>query len=367
MNTVLAAVLNKAPGRLDLEKLVMDTPTPDEVRIDVAFAGLCHSDLHEIDGTFDTTAPIVLGHEAAGVVSAVGSNVRGLRVGDHVVTCLSAFCGWCASCMAGRLTLCTERGRLAQDRGRARLVNDRGEPVRATAGIGAFAEAVVVHQSSAVVIPDDVRLDTASILGCAVTTGMGAVLRRARVRVGDIVAVVGLGGIGIAAVQAARISGAAKVIGVDVVPEKLQRARAFGATHIVNARDDDPVEAVRALTGGGVDHAFEAVGAGATVGQAFAMLAPGGTATVMGMVPDEHSIPLKGSDLFLFEKRLQGSFMGSNHFKTDIPAYLELYRQGRLQLDEMVTHRVPLEGINEGFALMASGDAIRVVAEIGVN
>jgi S-(hydroxymethyl)glutathione dehydrogenase/alcohol dehydrogenase len=239
MTTVRAAVLNVAPGKLDLESLALDDPGPDEVLIRVAYAELCHSDLHEINGTFATEVPIVLGHEASGVVECVGSAVTSISVGDRVVTCLSTFCGTCVYCTTGRQTLCPERMRLAQDRPRPRLMSKKGRAVRATAGIGAFAEAMIVHQNSVVAIPDDVRLDTASILGYAVTTGMGAVLRRAEVRPGERVAVIGVGGVGIAAVQAARLAGAVQVVAVDVVPEKLRTALRFGATHTVNSSDAD--------------------------------------------------------------------------------------------------------------------------------
>ncbi|KAA1427845.1 zinc-binding dehydrogenase [Nocardioides antri] len=362
---VAAAVLNRAPGELEVEELVIDDPGPDEVLVRVEYAGLCHSDLHEIDGTFETMVPIVLGHEVVGEVVEVGEAVVGFEPGDRVVTCLSMFCGTCAYCLDGRQTLCANRARLQQERPRPRLTNTRGQAVRPTAGIGGFAEMTLVHQNGLVVVPADLRPATASVLGCAVTTGMGAVLHKARVRPGQRVAVVGLGGVGFAALQAARLAGASQVIGIDVVPEKLRQALQFGATDVVDARDGDAVAAVRGLSDGGVHHAFEAVGSGTTVSQAFAMLRPGGTATVMGMIPDGHRIDLRGAELFLEEKRLQGSFMGSNHFKVDIPMYAELNRMGVLQLDDLVTAEFDLSTINEGFKALASGEEIRVVARIG--
>ncbi|MFE4966143.1 Zn-dependent alcohol dehydrogenase [Streptomyces sp. NPDC056660] len=363
--TIEAAVLNTAPGALEIEKLRLDAPGPDEVLVRVVNAGLCHSDLHEIDGTFETEPPILLGHEASGVVEATGSHVIGLRTGDHVVTCLSVFCGRCRYCTNGQLTLCENRNGLSHDRPRPRLLNAAGQPVRPTAGIGAFAQAMVVHQNALVAIPRDMPLATASILGCAVTTGLGAVFRSARVRAGTSVVVIGTGGIGMAAIQGAKIAGAAQVIAVDIVPEKLKAADRFGATHTVNAREVDPVEAVRELTRGGADYSFEAVGNSVTAGQAFSMLGPGGLATVVGMVPDTVPIAIKGSELYLQEKRLQGSFMGSNQFKVDVPRYVDLYLQGRLLLDEMVSERVPLRDINSGFTTLSSGSATRVVADIG--
>ncbi|GGQ91867.1 Zn-dependent alcohol dehydrogenase [Streptomyces flaveolus] len=362
---ITAAVLNTAPGLLEIEELVIDDPGPDEVLVKVAYAGLCHSDLHEIDGTFESQPPIILGHEAVGRVVAVGPGVREFAAGDTVVTCLSVHCGTCAYCVTGRQTLCVNRARLQQERHRPRLTKPGGRPVRPTAGIGAFAEMALVHKNALVAVPDDIRPETASVLGCAVTTGMGAVLHSASVHTGQTVAVIGLGGIGFAAVQAARLAGAAQIIGIDVVPGKLDRAVRFGATHVVDAKEGDPVAAVRELTGIGVHHAFEAVGSGATAGQAFAMLRPGGTATVMGMIPDSQPVQIRGAELFLEEKRIQGSFMGSNHFKVDIPLYAHFNRVGLLQLDDLVTARCDLATINDGFKALASGQEIRVVARVG--
>lgn len=364
---IRAAVLNIAPGKLDLETLHLDGPEPDEVLVGVVTAGLCHSDLHEIDGTFETEPPILLGHEAAGVVEAVGADVQGIEVGDHVVTCLSVFCGRCRYCTNGQLTLCPHRGGLSHGRPRPRLVNSSGRPVRPTAGMGAFAEAMTVHQNGLAVIPDDVPFAAASILGCALTTGLGAVFRSARVEPGSTVAVIGTGGVGIAAIQGARIAGATRIIAVDVVDKKLEESLRFGATHVVNSRETDPVQAVQDLTQGGVDFSFEAVGMAVTAGQAFSMLAPGGLATVIGMIPDSTPVELRGAELFLQEKRIQGSFMGSNQFKTDIPRFVDLYQQGRLLVDDMITAQVPLADINHGFELLKRGEATRVVATMGAG
>lgn len=364
---IRAAVLNSAPGELELEELHIDDPEPDEVLIRVLYAGLCHSDLHEIDGTFAADTPIVLGHEVVGEVVKVGSAAIEFGIGSTVVTCLSVYCGSCQYCLVGQQTLCERRMELQQVRARPKLTNSRGSAVRATAGIGGFAEMVLVHKNSAVVIPSDVRPQTASVLGCAATTGMGSVLHSAGVRPGQGVAVLGLGGIGFSVIQAARIAGAGQIIGVDLVSHKLELAKVFGATDVVNAREVDPVETVRELTDGGSHHSFEAVGTGPTAAQAFAMLRPGGVATVLGMIPDEHSIPLRGSELFLQEKTLRGSFMGSNHFKVDIPMYLELDRAGLLNLDGLVTAEFSLDTINKGFEALATGNEIRVVVRIGAR
>ncbi|MCP2319325.1 S-(hydroxymethyl)glutathione dehydrogenase / alcohol dehydrogenase [Nocardia amikacinitolerans] len=361
--TITAAVLNTAPGKLELEELVLDDPGPDEVLIDVHYSGLCRSDLHEIEGAWPATCPTLLGHEASGVVRRVGDRVRTLRPGDHVVTCLSIYCGECRFCLSGRMTLCPRRGSLGS-RTQPVLVNARGQSVHPTARLGAFAEAMVVHEHSAVRIPDNMPLAAASVLGCAVVTGLSSVFRSARVRPGSTVAVLGCGGIGIAAIQGARLAGAREIIAIDAVEARLIDAVKFGATATVHAGQVDTVAAVRELTEGGVDYSFEAVGLAATVEQAFAMLGPGGTATVVGLVPDSQPISIRASELFLLEKRLQGALMGSNQFPTDIPGYVRYYEQGRLNLDDMLSTTVSLDRINEGFELMKSGGGTRVVASI---
>jgi len=348
-----------------MQELTLHDPGRGEVLVRVEYAGLCHSDLHEMDGTFATTTPIVLGHEAAGVVEAVGPDVAGIVPGDHVVTCLSVFCGRCSYCLSGRLVLCENRARTAMNPSAPRLVDDAGRSVRPTAGIGAFAEKAIVHQNGVAVVPKDMPLAQASILGCAITTGYGAVVHRAQVRPGSSVAVIGVGGVGMAAIQAARITGASTIVAIDVSEPKLALARAFGATATVDVRNDGPVEAVRALTAGGADYAFEAVGRARTVEQAVAMLRPGGVATVVGMVPSNPPIRIDGAELFFAEKTLQGSFMGSNQFPTDIPTFVSMYRGGVLDLDAMITDVVDFDAINEGFDRLSSGDCLRVVVRIG--
>ncbi|WP_280232763.1 Zn-dependent alcohol dehydrogenase [Nocardia cyriacigeorgica] len=360
---VVAAVLNTAPGKLELETLRLDDPGPDEVLVDVHYAGLCRSDLHEIEGVWPASCPTVLGHEASGVVRRVGDRVTGVRVGDHVVTCLSSYCGTCRFCLAGRMTLCAGRGRL-RERTRPVLTNGVGQAVHPTAGLGAFATAMVVHRHSLVVIPESMPLAAASVLGCAVVTGISAVFRSARVEPGSTVAVLGCGGVGIAAIQGAKLAGAAEIIAVDTNKARLDDAIGFGATATVDAATTDSVEAVRELTGGGVDYSFEAIGFAGTVEQAFAMLGPGGTATVLGLVPDSQPVSIRASELFVSEKRLQGAFLGSNQFPTDIPRYVGFYQQGRLNLDDMLSAFVRLDEINEGFERMRQGGPTRVVADI---
>ena len=353
-----AAVLHEAPGELRIDDVDVDDPGPREVRIRTAAAGLCHTDLHVMEGLLATRLPVVLGHEAAGVVEAVGDEVTSVAPGDHVITCCSVFCGQCEECLAGRTYLCTGLRATRRMSGTPRL-GLRGERVLPFSELGAFAEVMLVHENAAVAVSTDIPLDRAALVGCAVVTGVGSVVTTARVQPGARVAVIGCGGVGLNSVQGARLAGAARIIAVDVQPGKLELARTFGATDTVDATDVDPVLAVRELTGGGADHAFEAIGLKTTIEQAVAMLRRGGTATVMGVLPAGTSVELDGTDLF--GKRVQGSVMGSNQFKIDMPRYVDLYLQGRLLLDELVSNQIRLDEVNEGFATLKEGTVARSV------
>lgn len=352
-----AAVLETIPGDLVVRDVQVADPGPREVLIRTAAAGLCHSDLHFMEGKYTCELPAVLGHESAGVVEAVGSAVTAFRPGDHVITCVSGFCGICSYCLRGRPNLC-DRVALAPEPGSPARLRRDGVALTQFADVGSFAELLLVHENFAVRIRPDMPLDKAALIGCGVTTGVGAVMNTAAVRPGETVAVIGCGGIGLNAVQAAAMVGAGRVIAVDRVASKLDLARTFGATDVVDASATDPVLAVLELTSGGVDHAFEAIGLAATVAQAFSMLRNGGTATVIGMVPVGEKIEVDGFQ-FLLEKRLQGTNMGSNRFRLDMPLYVDWYLAGKLKLDELVSAVMPLEQINEGFAALRSGEVAR--------
>lgn len=356
-----AAVLRSAPGKLEIEELTIPEPQPHEVVIRTSHAGLCHSDLNIIDGVFPYPLPVVMGHEAAGVVEAVGSNVTYVAPGDHVITCLSSFCGACRFCLSGRPHLCSSRVEL---RALSRpLLDGDGQPVSALVGLGTFAEQMVVHEHAVAKVRADMPLDIASLLGCGVTTGLGAALRTAHIEPGSSAAVIGCGGIGLAAVQGALLAGASPVIAIDIAEDKLRRAKRIGATHIIDASVDDPVAAVQGLTGGGVDYSFEAIGSKKTAEQAVAMLAMAGVATVIGMVPMGETVDIPGTDLFMLEKRVQGSNMGSNRFRYDMPWFCDLYMEGRLKLDEFVTAHRPLDEVNEGYDDMRRGEGLRTVID----
>ncbi|MGH9047222.1 MAG: Zn-dependent alcohol dehydrogenase [Acidimicrobiales bacterium] len=354
------AVLHTSPGELEITELAVDDPGPREVLVRTAAAGLCHSDLHAIDGSIPARLPACLGHEAAGVVEAVGDQVHHVAPGDHVISCLSVFCGHCEHCVSGAPNRCrsTEMRRGPDERPRLRF--EDGTPVNQWYQLSSFAELMLVHENALVKIVDDIALDRAALIGCGVVTGVGAVIHTAAVKPGETVAVIGCGGIGLNCVQGARLAGAGRIIAVDRVPMKLELARRFGATDTVDASSVDPVGAVIEMTGGGVDHAFEAIGLKVTAEQAFAMLTIGGTATVVGLLPPGTNIEVAGLSL-IGERKLQGSLMGSNRFRVDMPRLVDLYLQGRLDLDNLISARITLDEVNAGFKAMQTGEVARSV------
>ncbi len=360
-----AAVLNAIPGELEIEEIAVDSPGPREVLVRTTAAGLCHSDLHFMEGKYPYPTPAVLGHESAGVVEEVGRDVRYVQPGDHVITCLSAFCGYCEQCISGHLSLCENKNTdlVRRSDEKPRLSRD-GEKVNSFLHLSSFAEQMLVHEHALVKIDPEMPLDKAALIGCGVTTGLGAVFRTAKVEPGSTVAVIGCGGIGLSAIQGARIAGANKIIAVDMVASKLEMAQSMGATHVVDASADDPVAAVKDLTGGGVHNSFEAVGLKATAEQSFGMLRNGGQATVIGMIPVGTTVEVHGPEL-LSEKTLTGSNMGSNQFRTDMPRFVDMYLDGRLLLDEMVSATIQLDQINDGFAEMKTGRVARSVIAFG--
>jgi S-(hydroxymethyl)glutathione dehydrogenase/alcohol dehydrogenase len=353
-----AAILESAPGELIIDDITLGDVGPREVRVRTVAAGLCHSDLHFIQALYPYPLPAVLGHESAGVVEEVGDEVHDFAVGDHVVSCVSGFCGACRYCLTGRPFLCPKVG-LHRAMGSPPRLSRRGEPLVPFFDLASFSEELLVHEHYLVKIRPDMPLEKAALLGCGVTTGLGAVLNTASVQVGETVAVIGCGGIGLNAIQGAALAGASRIIAVDRLPTKLAMAQSFGATDVIDASADEPVEAVLALTSGeGVDHAIEAIGLKLTAQQAFAMVGRGGTATIIGMVPVGQALEIDATQL-LGGKRLQGSNMGSNRFRIDIPRYVDWYLEGRLELDALVSATMPLERINDGFATLAGGELAR--------
>jgi len=301
----------------------------------------------------------VLGHESAGVVEAVGADVTYVKPGDHVVTCLSVFCGYCEQCVTGHPSRCaTPEVKLPP--GTAKRLAWKGEVMHQFLNLSSFAEQMLVHEHALVKIRPDMPLDRAALLGCGVMTGVGAIFHTAKVEPGTTVAVIGCGGVGLAAINGAAIAGAGRIIAVDMLPAKLELAKTLGATDVVNAKDGDPVKQVREMTGGGVAYSFECLGAKITAEQSFGMLAPGGTATIIGMIPLGTKIELRGSD-FLAERKIQGSLMGSNRFRVDMPRFIDFYMKGKLQLDHLISGHIKLENINQGFKELHDGAAVRNV------
>jgi len=354
-----AAVLREVNKPLVIEDVQIGKPGPHEVLIRTAACGVCHSDLHFMEGKYPYPLPAVLGHEAAGVVEQVGSEVRTVKVGDHVITCLSAFCGHCEACLTGHMSLCQSPDTRRDQGEEPRLASASGA-MNQYLNLSAFAEQMLIHEHACTAIRKDMPLDRAALIGCGVTTGVGAVIHTSHVRPGETVAVIGCGGVGLSAVNGAAIAGAGRIIAIDTSASKDNMSRNFGATDFIDASKEDPVAKVMELTGGGVHHAFEAIGLGKTAEQAFNMIRRGGTANIIGMIPVGQTVTLMGA-AFLGEKRIQGSLMGSNRFPVDMPRFVDFYMSGKLKLDDMISRRLKLEEVNEAFEEMKTGQIARSV------
>ena len=346
---------------LEIVDLTLDPPGPGEVLLRVRAAGLCHSDLSVINGSRPRVMPMVLGHEASGEVVATGDGVTKVRPGDHAVLTFVPACGGCASCLAERAALC-EPGAAANTAGTLLSGERRWHgPVEGELhhhlGVSAFADHVVVDAGSLVRVDDELPFEIASLFGCAVLTGVGAVLNAGGLRGGERVAVFGLGGVGLAAVLGAQMAGASEVIGIDVVPEKLELARELGATAVPGGAD--AVEAVRELTAGGAEVAVETAGHEAVLAQAYAATRRGGTTVTVGLPDPSRMLSIPAVSLVAEERTLRGSYLGSAVPSRDIPRYIELYRAGRLPVDRLLTHRIGLDDVNEGFDRLADGIGVR--------
>jgi len=354
-----AAVLHQVGQPLAIEDVSVDKPGPREVLIRTAAAGVCHSDLHFVEGLYPYRLPVVLGHESAGIVDDVGADVNYVNPGDHVITCLSAFCGHCEACTTGHPSICDGR-ETRRRRDQAPRLHQSERTVQQFANLSSFAEQMLVHEHALLKIREDMPLDKAALIGCGVTTGVGAVHNTASVEVGSTVAVIGCGGVGLSCINGASIAGAGRIIAVDRVSSKLRLAREFGATDVVDATQGDTVEQIKEMTGGGVHFAFEAIGLKQTTEEAFNMLRPGGTATVIGMVPYGTKIEIHAAD-FLQEKKLLGCAMGSNRFRVDMPRYVDFYLSGRLKLDHLLAKHIRLDQVNDALDELKTGEAARSV------
>jgi S-(hydroxymethyl)glutathione dehydrogenase/alcohol dehydrogenase len=355
-----AAVFHGPNQPLTIEQVDIDEPQDHEVLVRTAATGVCHSDLHFVEGLYPLPGPAVLGHEAAGVVEKVGRSVAYLKPGDHVIACTSVFCGYCEECMSGHPNRCSNREATQRPKTDKPRLSQNGKFVRQFADLSTYAEKMLVHENALVKITGEIALDRAALIGCGVTTGVGAVLNTAKIEPGTTVAVFGCGGVGISAIQGARIAGARRIIAVDQFESKLAMAKHFGATDTVDASSADAVRTIRAMTGGGVDYSFEAVGLKSLAEQSYDCLRPGGTATIIGMIPVGQKVEIDGPKL-LSERKIQGTMMGGNRFRIDMPRYIDFYLQGRLNLDDMISRRARLEDVNEAFRAMKSGEVARTV------
>jgi len=369
---IKAAVLEKMGAATPYEKskplavqaVELDSPGDGEVLVKVAAAGLCHSDLSVIDGNRPRPTPMVLGHEAAGVVQELGPGVEDLSVGDHVVMVFVPSCGHCLPCSEGRPALC-EPGAVANGAGTllsgARRLHRNGGDVHHHLGVSAFAEYATVSRRSLVKIDRELPLDEAALFGCAVLTGVGAVINTARVPAGSSVAVLGLGGVGLSSLLGAVAVGARRVVAVDLSDNKLGLARQLGATDTFNAGGANAVEEIRAATGGGVEFAFEMAGSVRAMDLAYKITRRGGTTVTAGLPPPTHTFALPQVNLVAEERTVKGSYIGTCVPNRDVPRYIELYRRGKLPVDRLMSSRLELDEINIGFDRLHEGKAVRQV------
>ena len=357
-----AAVFEEAHKPLSIEDVDIIDPRPNEVLVRTVCSGVCHSDLHFVDGLWKLPLPTVLGHEAAGVVEKVGDGVGYVKPGDRVIMSFRPFCGSCFYCLSGRPNLCNDPSANALSASR---LSRNGKPVLQFASVGSFAEHMVTTENGLVKIPEDMPMAEAALIGCGVMTGVGAALYTAKVPGGASTAVIGCGGIGLNIIQGCRLAGAGQIIAIDVVESKLELATRFGATHTLNAKEVDVLGEVRELTeGAGVEYAFEAIGNTDCARQAFDVTRPGGTAVIVGMMPQDSEIKVPGP-AFLQEKKMIGCMYGSTRFREHMPKLIDLFLQGRLDLSSLVSRRLELEGVNEAFRAMKAGEVARSVLEIG--
>lgn len=353
-----AAVLYAPNQPLVIENVETDEPQANEVLIKTAATGVCHSDLHFMEGKWMYPMPVVLGHESAGVVEKVGPGVTNVKPGDRVVVAFVQSCGSCERCTTGRPALCSE-GQSLNRMGRLKL---NGQPVFQFAGVSGFAEYQLVSNKACVHVPEGVPMEVAALVGCSVMTGVGAVTNTVKLQVGQTVAVIGCGGVGLNIIQGARLAGASRIIAVDLMESKLAAAKEFGATDVVDASSGDAVQQVMQLTGGGVDYAFEAIGLMKTAQQCWEMARRGGQAVVVGMLPLAEQLTLSNAGMsFLGEKGIIGSYYGSTRQTYDMPWLMELYRQKRLKIDELISRKYELGQINEAYEALKGGEVNRSV------
>jgi S-(hydroxymethyl)glutathione dehydrogenase/alcohol dehydrogenase len=355
-----ALVLNTVGRGFDFEDVDIAAPIGREVLVDVRASGLCHTDmLFATNPIFPT--PAVFGHEIAGTVAETGPDVTQFRVGDHVVGSLAQSCGSCPRCQSGRSFQCQHPEATLRRPSDASRLSRNGQALYQGLGLGGFAERALIHENQLALVPQEMAFAQAALLGCGVVTGAGAVLNTASVAAGDTVVIFGAGGVGLNAISGARIAGASRIVVIDIQPKRLEAAKKFGATDVIDSTTTKPVEAVRDLLRGGADHVFDFVGLKAVAEQGLAMLGVGGGLYLVGVSKPEVGIDLNIFDAIGGQKRVQGVNFGSTNFKRDIPMYADLYLQGRMNLDDLVSKRIALSEVNEGYAALKDGSLNRVV------
>ncbi len=361
MPTARAAVLNAVREPLSVEPLQVRDPRDGEVLVRLGASGVCHSDMHAITGDLPMPTPCVLGHEGAGTVEAVGAGVERVKPGDHVVLSWVPYCGACWYCRSGNNYLCQDGYVKALMAG---AFSRNGDTVSQLAGVGSMAEYTVMPETACIPIDPELPFDRACLIGCGVMTGVGAVINTAQVRPGQSVAVFGSGGVGLNVIQGAVVAGAEPIIAVDLNDKKLELAKQFGATHTVNAKSGDPVDRIQELTGGvGVDYAFEVIGVPEVMTQAFMAARRGGKAVIVGVPPSTAMVSVPGALLPLHEKSLVGSLYGSANMARDVPRLINLYRAGKLKLDELITRRYSLAQVTDAFGALERGEVARGVIQ----
>jgi S-(hydroxymethyl)glutathione dehydrogenase / alcohol dehydrogenase len=359
----MRAAVTEAPGRgFVVQDVELSEPTDAEVLVDVRASGLCHSDLHIANEGFGFDFPAVLGHEVAGVVRSVGPGVTEFAPGDHVAASLIQFCAHCEACLSGRVFQCVNPGETQRLAGQAPRLTRDAQALFQYSAISGFAEQVLVHQNQLARIPEEIPFSRAAILGCGVITGAGAVINTAQIRTGDSVVVIGCGGVGLNAIQAARLSGAAHIIAVDLQPAKLELAVRFGATHTIDSGREDALQAIHRIAPRGVDHSFEVIGLKPTCQLAIDSVRQGGSVYIIGLQKPGETIEVKAwEDLVIGQKRIIGVQMGSSNPKRDIPMFAQLYLDGRFNLDDLVSREISLSEITTAYAELDRGAIARTI------
>lgn len=356
-----ASVVKEFGAGFVYEDVELANPIGAEVLVDVQASGLCHSDLTASKHNLGYDVPAVFGHEVAGIVTEIGPNVTEFQVGDHVVGCLVQFCGKCVRCLSGRVTHCERPEATLRTPTEAPRITINGTPASQGMGLGGFAEKALIHENQLVKIDKRMPFPQAALLGCGVVTGAGAVINTANVQAGESVAVIGVGGVGLNAINGAVVAGAATIIAIDIADDKLEKAKKFGATHVINSTKEDPIARVKEITDGGADAVFDVVGFPEVTAQGLGMVGKGGGLYLIGIGAPDATLPVSNMQMLIDQKKIQGVYMGSSNHKRDIPMYAKLYLEGRFNLDDLISKEISLSEVQEGYESLRDSSVTRVV------